>query len=166
MKHALLALFLLAGAAAFAQETHTYSLKPIEIAPGPRYFYGSQRLYGDFSALEVPFLESNDADVLRLYHNAKRIRNAERVVALVPLAYLLINGSRSFNSGQAIRRYYWGVLGGTIVVGLGLNVVRNGVVRRAVVTYNQRLPRSAFGVIIEPLPDGRAAPGVGLAVKF
>lgn len=166
MNYTFLAFFLLASAAAFAQDTRTISLKPIEIAPGPQYFYGSQRLYGDFSALEVPFLESNDADVLRLYRNAKRIRNAERVVALVPLAYLLFNGSRTFNTVQARRRYYWGVLGGTIVVGLGLNVVRNGVVRRAVVTYNQRLPRSAFGLIIEPLPDGRAAPGVGLAVKF
>lgn len=167
MKHAFLLLFLLAGAAALAQETRTYSLKPIEIAPGPRYFYGPQRLSGDFTALEIPFLELGDGEVWRLYRNAKRIRTAERLVAFVPLAYLVINGSRrSFSSRQAVRNYYLGIVGGTFVAGLGLTIVRNGVMRRAVVTYNQRLPKAAFGLMLEPLSTGGTAPGLGLAMKF
>lgn len=158
-------LLVLAAGAAFAQETRTFTLKPIEIAPGPRYFYGPQRLSGDFTALEVPFVELGDGEVWRLYRNAKRIRTAERLLAFVPLGYLLVRGPRRFASHGTVQPYYW-VLGGTLVAGLGLTIVRNGVVRRAVVTYNQRLPRSAFGLMLEPLPDGRAAPGLGLAVKF
>lgn len=166
MKHAFLALLLLAGAVAFAQETRMYSLKPIEIAPGPRYFYGGQRLYGDFSALEIPFLEANDDEVLRLYRNAKGIRSAERVVALVPLGYLLFTATRG-TGRQALRSgTYWTVFGGTLVAGLSLNIVRNSIVRRAVVRYNKHLPRAAFGVVAEPLPTGNAAPGLGLSVKF
>jgi len=166
MKYVSLLLFMVATGTAFSQETRTYSLKSIEIAPGPRYFYGGQRLYGDFSALEVPFLEANDEEVLRLYRHAKGIRNAERIVALVPLAYLLFNATRSASSRQALRNNYWTVVGGTIVVGLSLNIVRNRIVRRTVVRYNGHLPRAAFGVMVEPLPTGTSAPGLGLAVKF
>ena len=155
MKPLLLILLVLAGAAALAQETSALRLKPIEIAPGPRYFY------------EVPFLEANDGEVLRLYRNAKRLRSVERVVALVPLGYLLYTATRSANSRQSLRNgSYWTVVGGTLVVGLSLNIVRNGTMRRAVVLYNQRLPRAAFGVLVEPLPTGGTAPGLGLAVKF
>ena len=165
MKYTFFALCLLFCAAALAQETRTFALKPIEIAPGPRYFYGPQRLSGDFTALEIPFLELGDGEVWRLYRDAKHIRTAERLIAFVPLGYLLFSGPRRFTTRGTVQPYYW-VLGGTLVAGVGLNIVRNGVMRRAIVTYNQRLPRSAFGFTIEPLPDGRAAPGLGLAVKF
>jgi hypothetical protein len=165
MKPLFLVLCLLSGVAAFAQETRTFSLKPIEIAPGPRYFYGGQRLSGDFTALEVPFLELGDNEVWRYYRNAKTIRTVERVIAVVPLAYILFRGTRNSVTRSNYNTYYW-VLGGSIVVDIGLAIVRNGVMRRAVMTYNQRLPRSAFGVMVEPLPDGRAAPGLGLVMKF
>ncbi len=164
MKFLFLALFVLMAGTVVAQETRSFSLKPIEIAPGPRYFYGGQRLSGDFTALEVPFLELHDEEVFRLFRNAKRIRTAERVIAFVPLAYFLFRGPRN-SITRNYNTYYW-ILGGTFVVGLGLNIVRNGVVRRAVVTYNQRLPRASFGASVQPLPLGGVAPGLGVQVKF
>lgn len=167
MKLAYLTLFLLSGAAAFAQETRTFTLKPIEIAPGPRYFYGGRRLIGSMEALQVPFLELNDEQVLRTYRTANGLRIGSRVVSVVPLAYLLFRGRNvTFR-----REDYWTVFWATVAVSVGLDIGRNFTVRKAIRLYNERLPAEAYGrgslgLSVQPTPVGTVAPALNLALKF
>lgn len=122
-------------------------LKPIERSFGS-YFYGGKRLRSP-NSLEIPFNELGDPVVGRHFRTYRTLTTIGQGVALVPLIYILArNRSNTYTrSGD-----YWAVYFGSIGVTLGLTIIGNTQVRKAVTQYNRALANVRFGFSAQPLP--------------
>ncbi|GAB3319563.1 hypothetical protein GCM10027299_12170 [Larkinella ripae] len=136
-------------------------LKPIERAYGA-YFYGGKRLRSP-NSLEIPFHELNDGLVNRHFRIFRTLSTVGQVVAVVPLIYVLTRSRNTYTrSGE-----YWTVYFGSIGVTLGLSLIGNTQVRKAVTQYNRTLATARFGFSAQPLPGTtRTAFGLSLTQKL
>jgi|GEM_PF-5210537 len=151
MKNLCLLLLALTATSAAAQtrplwsETRSFSLKPIEMgggAGGPRYFYDGKRLGNNPEALQVPFLQLADGDVLRQYRKARALTLVGGAAAFAPLALL---AASSGNGGGLSTRTFVGVCAATVGVSMGFVIGRNFTLRRAVRLYNERIAGERYG---------------------
>ncbi|MFC5412448.1 hypothetical protein ACFPMF_24195 [Larkinella bovis] len=132
-------------------------LKPIERSYGA-YFYGGKRLRSSHS-LEIPFNELNDPTVNRHFRSFRTLTTIGQAVAIVPLVYVLTRPRGTYTrSGE-----YWAVYFGSIGVTLGLSIVGNTQVRKAVTQYNRSLANARFGFSAQPLP-GTTQTAFGLSL--
>ncbi|MGA0559587.1 hypothetical protein ACO2Q8_23205 [Larkinella sp. VNQ87] len=121
-------------------------LKPIERSYGA-YFYGGKRLRSPTS-LEIPFNELNEPTVNRHFRRFRTLNTIGQAVAVVPLIYVLAQPrNQAARSGE-----YWTVYFGSIGVTLGLTLIGNGQVRKAVTQYNRTLALTRLGFSAQPLP--------------
>ncbi len=151
MKNVLLLFLLLAGGVACAQTpsfpsvTRSFTLKPIEVGEGmggPRYFYDGRRLGSNPEALQVPFLQLADGDVLRQYRKARTLTLVGGAAAFAPLALLAANTG---DGGGLNTRTFVGVCAATVGVSMGFVIGRNFTLRRAVRLYNERITGERYG---------------------
>lgn len=147
MKHYLLLALLLATGTAFGQNlnplqnTRSFSLKPIEVGPGPRYFYDGKRIGSNPAALQVPFMQLADGDVLRRYRKARTFSLVAGAVAMAPLAYLFAQHRQSdFRINT-----FAGLYATSISMSLGFTLSRNHHLKRAVRLYNERIVNDRYG---------------------
>ncbi|GAB3918708.1 hypothetical protein [Larkinella terrae] len=136
-------------------------LKPIERSFGS-YYYGGKRLRSP-NSLEIPFNELNDPIVNRHFRTYRTFVVIGQVVAAVPLIYVLTRNRGTYTrSGE-----YWTVYFGSIGATLGLSLIGNSKVRKAVTEYNRSLANARFGFSIQPLPGTtQTAFGVSLVQRL
>lgn len=136
-------------------------LKPIERSYGA-YFYGGKRLRSA-NSLEIPFNELNDPAVNRHFRRYRTFVLVGQVVAAVPLVYVLTRNRGTYTrSGD-----YWAVYFGSIGATLGLTIIGNTQVRKAVTQYNRALANARFGFSAQPLPGTtRTAFGISLVQRL
>ncbi|MCY7352953.1 MAG: hypothetical protein LH606_20230 [Cytophagaceae bacterium] len=157
MKHLLLLALLLAAGTAFGQNlnalqnTRSFSLKSIEVGPGPRYFYDGRRIGSNPDVLQVPFMQLADGDVLRRYRKARSFGMAAGAVAFAPLAYLFTQRNSGFRTDT-----FAGLYAGAIGMSLGFTLSRNHTLKQAVQMYNERIVNDRYGRFERqnPLPQG------------
>lgn len=112
--------------------------------------------------MEIPFNELNDPIVNRHFRNYRTLATIGQVVAVVPLVYVLANKSTTTRNGD-----YWAVYFGSIGVTLGMTLIGNTQVRKAVTQYNRALANARFGFSVQPLPGTtQTAFGVGFAKRL
>ncbi|MFD1140741.1 hypothetical protein ACFQ4C_06465 [Larkinella insperata] len=132
-------------------------LKPIERSYGA-YFYGGKRLRSPHS-MEIPFNELNNATVNRHFRTFRTLSTVGQAVAVVPLIYILTRPrTTSTRSGE-----YWTVYFGSIGVTLGLSLIGNGQVKKAVNEYNRSLASARFGFSAQPI-NGTTHTALGLSL--
>ena len=120
-------------------------LKPIERSYGA-YFYGGKRLRSPHS-MEIPFNELNDPAVNRHFRTFRTLATVGQAVAVVPLIYVLTRPrTTATRSGE-----YWTVYFGSIGVTLGLSLIGNTQVKKAVNAYNRSLANARFGLSVQPV---------------
>lgn len=136
-------------------------LKPIERSYGA-YFYGGKRLRSPHS-MEIPFSELNNPLVNRHFRTFRILTTVGQAVAVVPLIYVLTRPrTTSTRSGE-----YWTVYFGSIGVTLGLSLIGNTQVRKAVTEYNRALANARFGFSAQPLPGTtQTALGISLTKRL
>ncbi|GAB3907545.1 hypothetical protein GCM10028803_41470 [Larkinella knui] len=136
-------------------------LKPIERSFGS-YYYGGKRLRSS-NSLEIPFNELNDPYVNRQFRTYRTFVLAGQVVAAVPLVYVLTRKRGTFTRSSE----YWTVYFGSIGVTLGLTIIGNTHVRKAVTEYNRALANARFGFSVQPMPGTtKTAFGVSLTQRL
>lgn len=130
-----------------AQFTKSIYLKPIEISPGPRYFYGGKPLKNGFAALEIPLNEMNDAEIRKHILSYRTTQTLGRIITTVPTIYFLTIGRQNY-SNQTFTTYFLTSIG----VSIGANVIANSFARKAVKRYNFLIANTQVGLNLKPLP--------------
>ncbi|MGV3558281.1 hypothetical protein [Larkinella arboricola] len=132
-------------------------LMPIERSYGA-YFYGGKRLRSPHS-MEIPFNELNNPTVNRHFRTFRTLATVGQAVAVVPLIYVLTRPrTTSTRSGE-----YWTVYFGSIGITLGLSLIGNGQVKKAVNEYNRALANARFGLSAQPV-NGTTQTALGLSL--
>lgn len=141
-------------------------LLPIERAAGSSslggvYYYGGKKLSSPYS-LEIPFYELNDPDVSHHFQAFRTLTTLSRLTALVPLAYIILQSNKSYNSGA-----YWTVYGSSVAASITLYIIGSSQVSKAVARYNGMLRQPRIGMTVAPVPlTGQVAVGAGVTWPF
>lgn len=147
LKHTLTSIFLCLSIGAQSQFTKSIYLKPIEISPGPRYFYGGKPLKNGFAALEIPLNEMNDAEIRKHMLSYRTTRTLGTIITTIPTIYFLTVGRQQYTS-QTFTTFFLTSIG----VSIGSTVIANSFARKAVKRYNFLIANTQVGLNVEPLP--------------
>ncbi|WP_044172303.1 hypothetical protein [Flectobacillus major] len=130
---------------------------------GVRFIYDRQIINNPL-ALQIPMLQLRDPEVSREFLMYKSQRQAVQWLSLISAGVSLYT---IFNRDKVSDGFYWGTVGGTLLVNSYLNIKSNIHLGRAVNRFNQQvLLQNQIGLSMETLPTQQTVAGLSWRHSF